>query len=67
MDISLTNALISLNTFIQIAETCFGGSMSKNFDIGLSSCFIVCRRALGNSDKKSQKLRVFYHRVKTKV
>ena len=42
--------------------------MSQNFDIGLSFCFIVCRRGtLGNKYKKLQKLHVFCHKIKTKA
>ena len=68
MDISLTNSLIGLKTCIHIAETCFEGSVSQNFDIGHSFCFIVCRRRkFGKFDKKSQKLPVFYHKIKTKA
>ena len=36
------------------------GSVSQNFDIGLSFCFIVCRRLkLQKKSKKSEKLPVF--------
>ena len=60
MDISLTDALIGLKIFVHIAETCFEGSVSQNYDIGLRFCFIVPRRReLGKYDKKSQKLLVF--------
>ena len=38
----------------------YGGRVSQNFDIGLSFCFIVCRRwTLGKKYKKTQKLSVF--------
>ena len=44
------------------------GSMSQNFDIDLSFCFIVCRRwKLGIKYKKTQKLPVFCHKIKTKA
>ena len=42
MDISLVNALICLEISIHIAETCSEGSVSQNFDIGLSFNFMVC-------------------------
>ena len=39
--------------------------MSEIFDIGLSFCFIVCRRwKLEKNTKKSQKLPVFCHKVR---
>ena len=42
--------------------------MSQIFDKGLSFCFIVYRRwKLGKKYKKSQKLPVFYHKIKTKA
>ena len=60
MDISLTDACMGLKYFIHIAETCFEGTVSQNFDIGLRYCFIVRRRReFGKYDKKSQKLPVF--------
>ena len=60
MDISQTNALIGLNISIHIGETCFEGRVSQNFDLGLSFCFIVCRRReFGKYNKNSQKLPVF--------
>ena len=44
MDISVDIILIDLKTCIHIAAICFEGSMSQNLDIGLSLCFMVCRR-----------------------
>ena len=44
MDNSLVNAHICLESSIHIAETCLEGSVSQNLDIGLSFCFMVCRR-----------------------
>ena len=42
--------------------------MSQKFDIGLTFCFIVCRRwKLRKKYKKSQKLHVFCHKIKTKA
>ena len=68
MDISLTNALIGLKTSIHTAETCFEGIVSQNFDLGLSFCFLVCRRReIGKYNKNSQKLHVFCHKIKTKA
>ena len=44
------------------------GRVSQNFDIDLSLCFIVCRRwKLGKKYKKTQKLPVFCHKIKTKA
>ena len=46
----------------------YGGRVSQIFDIGLSFCFIVCRRwKLGKKYKKSQKLPVFCHKIKSKA
>ena len=41
MDISLIIALICLKTCMRIAELCLKGTMSQNFDEGLSFCFMV--------------------------
>ena len=38
MDISLVKALSCLKFFMYIAEICLQGSVSQNFDIGLSFC-----------------------------
>ena len=68
MDISLIIALISLKTCMCIARICMKGSVSQNFELGLSFCFMVCRRR--NFEKKlknSQKLPVFYHKIKTRT
>ena len=43
MDISLIIALISLKTCMCIAGICMEGSVSQNFELGLSFCFMVCR------------------------
>ena len=43
-DISLIITPIHLKTPIHLAETHLEGSVSQDFDIGLSFCFIVCRR-----------------------
>ena len=42
--------------------------MSQILDIGLGFCFIVYRRwKLGKKYKKSKKLLVFCHKIKTKA
>ena len=40
MDISLIISLSWLKTYIHIAEMCMEGSVSQNFDIGLSFYFM---------------------------
>ena len=53
MDISLTMAFIFLKTCIHVAEVCLEGSVSQNVDIGLSFCFMLCRRwNFGKNDRK---------------
>ena len=44
MDISLTMAHIFLKTCIHVVEVCLEGSVSQNFDIGLSFSFMLHRR-----------------------
>ena len=67
-DISLTKALIYLKTWIYISKICLEGSVSQNFDLGLSFCFMVCRRRDFEKEyKKSQKLLVFCHKIITKA
>ena len=67
-DISLTKALIYLKTWIYICEICLEGSVSQNFDLGLSFCFMVYRRRdFDKKYKKSQKLPVFCHKIITKA
>ena len=44
MDISLIIALICLKICMFIAEIGMGGSISQNFDLGLSFYFMLCRR-----------------------
>ena len=53
MDISLIIALISLETCMCIVRICMQGRVSQNFELGLSFCFMVCRRR--NFEKKIQK------------
>ena len=68
MDISLIKAAFCLKICICIVEICMEGSVSQNLDLGLSFCFIVCRRKnFEKKYKKSQKLPVFYHKIKTRA
>ena len=68
MDISLIIALICLKTCMCIADICMEGSVSQIFDLGLSFCFMVCRRRhFEKKYIKSQKLPVFYHKIKTRA
>ena len=68
MDISLIKALICLKMCMCISEICMEGSVSQNVDLGLSFCFMLCRRwNFGKKYKKSQKLPVFYHKIKTRA
>ena len=57
MDISLIIAPIRLKICMFIAEICMKGSVSQNFDLGLSFCFMLCRRR--NFEKKYQKITKF--------
>ena len=68
MDFSLIIALTCMKICIHNAEICFEGSVSQNFDTGLSFCFMVC--ITWNFEKickKSQKLPVFCHKTKTRA
>ena len=68
MDISLIISLICLKICMCIPEICMKGSMSQNFDLGLSFCFMLVRRwNFGEKYKKSQKLPVLYHKIKTRA
>ena len=68
MDISLIIAPISLKSCMCIAETYMEGSVSQNSDLGLSFCFMQCRRRHFEKEyKKSQKSPVFYHKIKTRA
>ena len=44
MDNSLVTALICLRMCMCIAEICMEKSLSQNFELGLSFCFILCKR-----------------------
>ena len=46
-------ALIFLRICIHGTKVCLEGRMSQNFDIGLSFCFMLCRR--WNFEKKMAK------------
>ena len=68
MDISLIIALTSSKTCMCILEICMEGSVSQNFDLGLSFCFMLCgRRHFEKKYEKSQKLPVFYYKIKTRA
>ena len=44
MDISLIMPLGILKFSVRVGRTYFKGRVSQNVDIGISFCFIVCRR-----------------------
>ena len=44
MNISLIMNITGMGIAIHVAETRLEGRVSQNFDIGLSFCFILCRR-----------------------
>ena len=68
MDISLVIAPISLKFCICIAEIYMEGRVSQNLYLGLSLCFMQCRRRhFEKKYKKTQKLPVFYHKMKTRA
>ena len=68
MNISFIMPFEILIFFVYVGKTYFEGSVSQNFDIGLSFCFIVCRRwNFAKNEKKSQKLPVFCHKIKTRT
>ena len=68
MDISLIMALRCLKTSIHVTEVCLEGSMSQNFNIRLSFCFMVCRkRKFTKITKNSQKLPVFFYNNQSKA
>ena len=60
IDISLIIALISLKTCICIARICMEGSVSQNFELGLSSCFMICRRRNFEKNTKIHKSYAFF-------
>ena len=68
MDFSLIIALIYLKPCTCIAEICLEGRVSQNFDLGLSFCFMPYRkRNFERKYKNSQKLPVFWHKIKTRT
>ena len=57
MDISI---IISLKMCIHVTKVCMEGSVSQNFDLGLSFGFMLCRRwNFEENGKKYQKFLVF--------
>ena len=68
MDISLIMKITGIKLAIHVAEIRLEGRVSQNFDIGLSFCFMLCRRLnFLKKYKKSQKLPVFCSKIKTKT
>ena len=68
MDISLIKRPKSLKFLLHVGETHMEGSVSQNFNIGLSFCFIVTRISFFERKlKKIQKLPVFCYKIKTKT
>ena len=60
IDISLIMKRTRMKTAIPDAEIHWEGSLSQNSDIGLSFCFILCRRVDFQANlKKIQKLHIF--------
>ena len=54
MDIYLIMKITGIKLVKHVAEIRLEGSVSQNFDIGLSFCFMLCRRL--NFFKKIQKI-----------
>ena len=68
MDISLIIKITGIKLAIHVAEIPLEGRMSQNFDIGLSFCFMLCRRLnFLKRYKKSQKFAVFCSKMKTRT
>ena len=59
MDISLFIAFC-LKICICIAQICMEGTVSQNFDLGLSFCFMVCRTKHFEKKKKNHKSYLFF-------
>ena len=60
--------LTALKTYIDTAKTHLEGSVSQNFDIGLSFCFMFFRRKeFWKFDKNIQKLHFFCFKIKTRA
>ena len=60
MDISLIIALTSLKICMCIAEICMKGRVSQNFDLGLSFCFMQCRKRHFEKKYKNHKSYPFF-------
>ena len=68
MHILLIIAPICLEICMCVTEICMEGSVSQNVDLGHSFYFMLCRRwNFEIKYKKSQKLPVFCHKIKTKT
>ena len=65
MDISLTIALFSLEMCKHVTKVRMEGRVSQNFDLGLSFCFMLCRRwNYEENGKKYQKFPFFVIKLK---
>ena len=60
MDISLVIALICLKIGMCITQMCMEGSMSQNFDLGLSFYFMLRRRRHFEKSTKNHKSYPFF-------
>ena len=66
--ISLNIRLTSFKTAIHVSETHLEGRVSQNFDICLSLNFVACRNGgFQQNTKKSQKLLIFFSKMKTRT
>ena len=65
MDISLIIAPISLKMCMCIAEIYMEGSLSQNFDLGLSFCIMQCRRR--HFENQIQKITKCTQKVPTQI
>ena len=67
-DILLDMRLTYLKMDMHVYETYLEGRVSQNVDIGLSLNFIACRSGgFQKNTKKSQKLPVFYSKIKIRT
>ena len=68
MDISLIMTVTCMTICIHIAKTHMEGSLSQIFYLGFSFHFMECRRLeFEKNTKKTPKLPVFCHKIKTKA